>query len=90
MRGLCTTWRDKHHITKENFKSNYRWREMRGKWGWPVLRSKSSLAGRGMSGFSRIMETVCGWPGAWSESMVTTFSAARDASVIIKGPIKLG
>uniref|UniRef100_A0A915ISS7 Uncharacterized protein n=1 Tax=Romanomermis culicivorax TaxID=13658 RepID=A0A915ISS7_ROMCU len=36
------------------------------------------------------METVRGPPGASSESMVTTFSAARDASVIRKGPMKSG
>uniref|UniRef100_A0A915JWD6 Uncharacterized protein n=1 Tax=Romanomermis culicivorax TaxID=13658 RepID=A0A915JWD6_ROMCU len=36
------------------------------------------------------METVCGQPGASSESMVTTFSAAREASVIRKGPMKSG
>uniref|UniRef100_A0A915IRU8 Uncharacterized protein n=1 Tax=Romanomermis culicivorax TaxID=13658 RepID=A0A915IRU8_ROMCU len=41
-----------------------------------------------MNGFSRIVETICGWPCASSES--TTFSAVRDASVIIKGSMKSG
>uniref|UniRef100_A0A915IGX4 Uncharacterized protein n=1 Tax=Romanomermis culicivorax TaxID=13658 RepID=A0A915IGX4_ROMCU len=33
---------------------------------------------------------VCGRPGASIELMVTTFSAARDASVMRKGPMKWG
>uniref|UniRef100_A0A915I2J4 Uncharacterized protein n=1 Tax=Romanomermis culicivorax TaxID=13658 RepID=A0A915I2J4_ROMCU len=33
---------------------------------------------------------VCSWLGASRESMVMTFSAARDASVIRKGPMKSG
>uniref|UniRef100_A0A915JQ27 Uncharacterized protein n=1 Tax=Romanomermis culicivorax TaxID=13658 RepID=A0A915JQ27_ROMCU len=43
-----------------------------------------------MNGFSCSVEMVCGRPGASSESMVVTFSATGDASVMIKGPMKLG
>uniref|UniRef100_A0A915KWM3 Uncharacterized protein n=1 Tax=Romanomermis culicivorax TaxID=13658 RepID=A0A915KWM3_ROMCU len=43
-----------------------------------------------MNGCKRIMETVPGLPGASSESMMTTFSAARDASMMRKGPMKSG
>uniref|UniRef100_A0A915IS48 Uncharacterized protein n=1 Tax=Romanomermis culicivorax TaxID=13658 RepID=A0A915IS48_ROMCU len=43
-----------------------------------------------MNGFKHSVETVCGQPGALSESMVTTFLATHEASVIIKGPIKSG
>uniref|UniRef100_A0A915HSU2 Uncharacterized protein n=1 Tax=Romanomermis culicivorax TaxID=13658 RepID=A0A915HSU2_ROMCU len=62
MGGLCTTGRDECCITKEHFKANYWWCEVRGKRGLPVLRSKTSLAGRGMNGSTHVMETVCGWP----------------------------
>uniref|UniRef100_A0A915L190 Uncharacterized protein n=1 Tax=Romanomermis culicivorax TaxID=13658 RepID=A0A915L190_ROMCU len=43
-----------------------------------------------MNGFNPIVETICGWPGALSELMLTTFSVAQDPSVIIKGPMKSG
>uniref|UniRef100_A0A915I8E4 Secreted protein n=1 Tax=Romanomermis culicivorax TaxID=13658 RepID=A0A915I8E4_ROMCU len=58
--------------------------------GPPFSCSNASFAGRGLNGFKRLMETVCGWPGASSESMVTTFWAAPEASVIRKGPMEWG
>uniref|UniRef100_A0A915IF39 Uncharacterized protein n=1 Tax=Romanomermis culicivorax TaxID=13658 RepID=A0A915IF39_ROMCU len=90
MQELCTTQGDERCITEESFKANYRWREVWGKQGPPVWRSKTSLAGRGMNCFSHVVETVCGWPGASRESMVTMFSAGQDASMIIKRPMKSG
>uniref|UniRef100_A0A915IXD1 Uncharacterized protein n=1 Tax=Romanomermis culicivorax TaxID=13658 RepID=A0A915IXD1_ROMCU len=43
-----------------------------------------------MKGFEQVVERVCGPPGASSESMVTTFSAARDTSVMRKDSMKSG
>uniref|UniRef100_A0A915KB68 Uncharacterized protein n=1 Tax=Romanomermis culicivorax TaxID=13658 RepID=A0A915KB68_ROMCU len=75
---------------EKNFKANYWWREVWGVRGPPSSYSNASLAGPRMNGFKHVMETVCGRPGASSESMVTTFWAVRDASVMRKGPMKSG
>uniref|UniRef100_A0A915IYE9 Uncharacterized protein n=1 Tax=Romanomermis culicivorax TaxID=13658 RepID=A0A915IYE9_ROMCU len=62
---------------KKSFKANYCRREVWGIHGPPSSFSNASFASRGTNGFRSVMETVCGRPGASSESMVTTFSAAR-------------
>uniref|UniRef100_A0A915K7S0 Uncharacterized protein n=1 Tax=Romanomermis culicivorax TaxID=13658 RepID=A0A915K7S0_ROMCU len=46
------------------------------------------LAGHGMNGFKRSVETFCCRPGTSSGLMVMTFSATWDASVMIKGLVK--
>uniref|UniRef100_A0A915IKM5 Uncharacterized protein n=1 Tax=Romanomermis culicivorax TaxID=13658 RepID=A0A915IKM5_ROMCU len=57
---------------------------------WLTMGSDAGLQRRSMNGFKCSMEMVCGGLGASSEWMVTTFSATGDASVMIKGPMKLG
>uniref|UniRef100_A0A915JCA5 Secreted protein n=1 Tax=Romanomermis culicivorax TaxID=13658 RepID=A0A915JCA5_ROMCU len=55
-----------------------------------LIQEKREMCGCRMNGFKRSLERFCGRPGALSESMVTTFSAMQDASVIKKESIKSG